>query len=90
MKKFFFLIAIIAGTLTSVNSFGQGKGQIWLGGNANANIMLSPDFALTLGAGPLRRIPPRGFEVLLTKSDSAWSDGMAAWETLVTGSQDLV
>ncbi len=50
MKKFFFLIAIIAGTLTSVNSFGQGKGQIWLGGNANANIMLSPDFALTLGA----------------------------------------
>jgi predicted ATPase len=40
--------------------------------------------------GPLRRIPPRGFEVSLTKSDSAWSDGMAAWETLVTGSEDLV
>jgi predicted ATPase len=40
--------------------------------------------------GPLRRIPPRGFEVSLTKSDSAWSDGMAAWEILVTGSQDLV
>lgn len=40
--------------------------------------------------GPLRRIPPRGLEVSLTKSDSAWSDGMAAWETLVTGSQDLV
>lgn len=40
--------------------------------------------------GPLRRIPPRGFEVSLTKSDSAWSDGIAAWETLVTGSQDLV
>lgn len=40
--------------------------------------------------GPLRRIPPRGTEVSLTKSDSAWSDGMAAWETLVTGSQDLV
>lgn len=40
--------------------------------------------------GPLRRIPPRGFDVSLTKSDSAWSDGMAAWETLVTGSQDLV
>lgn len=40
--------------------------------------------------GPLRRIPPRGFEVSLTKSDSAWSDGMAAWETLVTGSQNLV
>jgi hypothetical protein len=40
--------------------------------------------------GPLRRIPPRGLEVSLTKNDSAWSDGMAAWETLVTGSQDLV
>lgn len=40
--------------------------------------------------GPLRRIPPRGLEVSLTKSDSAWSNGMAAWETLVTGSQDLV
>jgi predicted ATPase len=40
--------------------------------------------------GPLRRIPPRGLEVSLTKSDSAWADGMAAWETLVTGSQDLV
>jgi len=40
--------------------------------------------------GPLRRIPPRGFDVSLTKSDSAWSDGMAAWETLITGSEDLV
>lgn len=40
--------------------------------------------------GPLRRIPKRGFEVSLTKSDSAWSDGLAAWETLITGSQDLV
>lgn len=40
--------------------------------------------------GPLRRIPSRGFEVSLTKSESAWSDGMAAWETLITGSQDLV
>jgi hypothetical protein len=40
--------------------------------------------------GPLRCIPPRGFEVSLTKSDSAWSDGMAGWETLVTGSEDLV
>ncbi|KQW98764.1 hypothetical protein ASC94_31210 [Massilia sp. Root418] len=40
--------------------------------------------------GPMRRIPPRGFEMSLTKSDSAWSDGMAGWETLSTGSQDLV
>jgi hypothetical protein len=40
--------------------------------------------------GPLRRIPSRGFEVSLTKSESGWSDGMAAWETLVAGSADLV
>ncbi|TYQ14108.1 UNVERIFIED_ORG: putative AbiEii toxin of type IV toxin-antitoxin system [Zoogloea ramigera] len=40
--------------------------------------------------GPMRRIPPRGFEVSLTKSDSAWSDGMAGWETLTTCSKDLV
>jgi len=40
--------------------------------------------------GPLRRIPPRGFEVSLTKSESAWSDGMAAWEALMTGPQSLV
>lgn len=40
--------------------------------------------------GPLRRIPPRGFEVSLTKSDAAWSDGMAAWEALMTGPRSLV
>jgi len=40
--------------------------------------------------GPLRRIPPRGFEVSLTKSEAAWSDGMAAWESLMTGPQSLV
>jgi hypothetical protein len=40
--------------------------------------------------GPLRRIPPRGLELSLTKSDAAWSDGMAAWETLMTGPQSLV
>lgn len=40
--------------------------------------------------GPLRKIPPRGFEVSLTKSDAAWSDGMAAWEALMTGPQSLV
>jgi len=40
--------------------------------------------------GPLRRIPPRRFEISLTKSDAAWSDGMAAWEALMTGSQSLV
>ena len=40
--------------------------------------------------GPLRRIPPRGFDVSLSKNESAWSDGMAGWETLLTGSQDLI
>lgn len=40
--------------------------------------------------GPLRKIPPRGFEVALTKSEAAWSDGMAAWEALMTAPQALV
>lgn len=40
--------------------------------------------------GPLRRIPARGFDVSLTKSDAAWSDGMAAWESLLSGPQSLV
>jgi len=33
----------------AIATVASGKGQIWLGGNANANIVLSPDFALTLG-----------------------------------------
>ncbi len=40
--------------------------------------------------GPLRRIPPRGFDVSLTKNDNAWSDGMAAWESLLAGSSTFV
>lgn len=40
--------------------------------------------------GPLRRIPPRGFDVSLTKSEAAWSDGMAGWETLMSGSERLL
>lgn len=40
--------------------------------------------------GPLRKIPPRGFEASLSQKDSAWSDGMAAWETLLTNSHKLV
>lgn len=40
--------------------------------------------------GPLRKIPPRGFEVSLTKNEAAWSDGLAAWEALMTGPQSLV
>lgn len=40
--------------------------------------------------GPLRRIPPRGFQGSLTKSEAAWSDGMAAWAALLRGPQGLV
>lgn len=40
--------------------------------------------------GPLRRVPPRGFDVSLTKSESAWSDGMAGWESLLKGSKQLL
>lgn len=40
--------------------------------------------------GPLRRIPPRGFDVSLTRNDAAWSDGMAGWEALLSGPQSLV
>lgn len=40
--------------------------------------------------GPLRRVPPRGFDVALTKSESAWSDGMAGWESLLKGSKQLL
>ena len=40
--------------------------------------------------GPLRRIPPRGFDVALTKNEAAWSDGMAAWQSLLSGPQSLV
>lgn len=39
--------------------------------------------------GPLRCIPPRRFEAALTRNDAAWSDGMAAWETLSKAPQSL-
>ena len=40
--------------------------------------------------GPLRRIPPRDFDHALTKNEGAWSDGMAAWQTLLGGTDHLV
>lgn len=40
--------------------------------------------------GPLRTIPQRQFETRLSRVDSAWADGTAAWETLLTGSPKLV
>jgi hypothetical protein len=40
--------------------------------------------------GPLRRVPPRGFDVALSMNEAAWSDGMAAWQTLLGGTESLV
>lgn len=40
--------------------------------------------------GPLRTIPPRGLDANLSKNEGAWSDGMAAWQTLLSGTQRLV
>lgn len=40
--------------------------------------------------GPLRRIPPRDFDVALSMNEAAWSDGMAAWQTLLGGAESLV
>jgi len=39
--------------------------------------------------GPLRRIPPRGFDVALSKTEAAWSDGMAAWQALMADQGSL-
>lgn len=40
--------------------------------------------------GPLRQIPPRDFDVALSKNEAAWSDGMAAWQILLEGPDSLV
>lgn len=40
--------------------------------------------------GPLRRIPPRDFDVALSKNEAAWSDGMAAWQSLLGGAESFV
>lgn len=40
--------------------------------------------------GPLRRIPPRDFDVALSKDETAWSDGMAAWQALLSDSESFV
>ncbi|CAM3377322.1 AAA family ATPase [Paracidovorax anthurii] len=39
--------------------------------------------------GPLRRIPPRDFDVALSKTEAAWSDGMAAWQALMADQGNL-
>lgn len=53
-------------------------------------ILLRDQLQAARYVGPLRCIPPRGFEVSLTKSEAAWSNGMAAWEALLTRSQEMV
>jgi predicted ATPase len=40
--------------------------------------------------GPIRNVPPRGFEASLTPDEARWADGTAAWETLLTGNISLV
>ena len=32
--------------------------------------------------GPFRKIPPRNYEVVLSKNEADWADGSAAWHTL--------
>lgn len=53
-------------------------------------MLLRDQLQATRYVGPLRCIPPRGFEASLTKSEAAWSNGMAAWEALLTRSQEMV
>lgn len=53
-------------------------------------MLLRDQLRATRYVGPLRCIPPRGFEASLTKSEAAWSNGMAAWEALLTRSQEMV
>lgn len=40
--------------------------------------------------GPLRRIPPRDFDLALSNNEAAWSDGMAAWQALLRESDTFV
>lgn len=40
--------------------------------------------------GPLRRIPPRDFDLALSKTEAAWSDGTAAWQALMVDKDRLV
>lgn len=40
--------------------------------------------------GPIRQIPPRDFDTALSKTEAAWSDGMAAWQALLADHDDLV
>ncbi|MDP3537960.1 MAG: DUF3696 domain-containing protein [Azonexus sp.] len=52
--------------------------------------LLSEQLEKSRYLGPLRCIPPRGFEASLSRNDAAWSDGMAAWETLLSSPQEML
>lgn len=53
-------------------------------------MLLRDQLQKALYIGPVRSIPSRSFEASLSKNDSAWSDGMAAWEALTCASQNSV
>ncbi|SBT08734.1 conserved hypothetical protein [Candidatus Accumulibacter aalborgensis] len=40
--------------------------------------------------GPIRNVPPRKFEAVLTPDEARWADGMAAWERLLTCDEQLI
>jgi predicted ATPase len=40
--------------------------------------------------GPIRHVPARDFDASLTKDEAGWADGLAGWETLLTGQQSLI
>lgn len=40
--------------------------------------------------GPIRNVPARDFDAALSPDEARWADGTAAWETLLTGEEDLV
>ena len=40
--------------------------------------------------GPIRNVPRRDIEAALTPDEARWADGLAAWECLMTGEDNLV
>ena len=40
--------------------------------------------------GPIRNVPRRDIEAALTPDEARWADGIAAWESLMTGEESLV
>ena len=40
--------------------------------------------------GPIRIVPERYFDAALTPDEARWADGTSAWETLLTGDDELI